>query len=129
MRTGQRAAMGEPSGAADPSGDAPAAADGDADGADREDAVRGAAAAEGISDYEVEVLERAPTMTEKAVAMKTGPRNTADLPADGVVDVEMDEFHSADDGESDAEAAMLEEPRAEERAQFEAILAQEPEQF
>eukprot|EP00969_Alexandrium_andersonii_P029604 1292063-Alexandrium_andersonii.AAC.1 len=41
----------------------------------------------------------------------------------------MDDFHSVDDGESDAEAAALDETRAEELARFEAVLAQGPEQF
>eukprot|EP00969_Alexandrium_andersonii_P066894 2949300-Alexandrium_andersonii.AAC.1 len=66
-------------------------------------------------------------MTEKAVAMMAEPRNAADLPADGVADLEMDEFHSADEGVSDAEEASREESQAEELARFEAILVQGPE--
>eukprot|EP00969_Alexandrium_andersonii_P177179 7835077-Alexandrium_andersonii.AAC.1 len=41
----------------------------------------------------------------------------------------MDEFHSADEGVSDAEEASREESQAEELARFKAILAQEPEQL
>eukprot|EP00969_Alexandrium_andersonii_P198432 8763663-Alexandrium_andersonii.AAC.1 len=50
-------------------------------------------------------------------------------PAGAEADVEMDDFHSADDGESDEEAARMEESCAEELAQFEAVLAQEPEHY
>eukprot|EP00969_Alexandrium_andersonii_P105997 4676391-Alexandrium_andersonii.AAC.1 len=68
-------------------------------------------------------MEQVPSMTEKAEAMKS------EDPAGDNADAEVDNFQSADDGESDEETARLEESKAEELAQFEALLAQEPDHY
>eukprot|EP00969_Alexandrium_andersonii_P367877 15471651-Alexandrium_andersonii.AAC.1 len=66
------------------------------------------------------MLEQAPSMAARPEAMQTEDPVTADA------NMEAGDFQSADDGESDGETARMEESQAEEIAQFEALLAQEP---